>query len=114
PSTSIYVLDVSGSMEGERIQQLRHALEVLTGAESSSVTTRFIRFQHRERVVLLSFSSEPTQPRELSFENAQTQAETNASVRDYAAHLEAKGGTAIYSALLRAYELADAEHARDP
>jgi Ca-activated chloride channel family protein len=114
PSTSIYLLDVSGSMKGERIGQLRNALEVLTGAEGNSITARFVRFQSRERVVLLSFSSEPQAPIEFSFEDPRTQAYTYASVRNYATHLEADGGTAIYSSLLRAYELARIEHERDP
>jgi Ca-activated chloride channel family protein len=114
PSTSIYLLDVSGSMEGERIAQLRKALEVLTGAESNSVTARFIRFQNREKVVLIKFSSEIGNPEEITFADASTQAETYAHLRDYAARLEARGGTAIYSSLDRAYQIAMAERRRDP
>src|SRR5262249_15292513 len=105
PSTSIYLLDVSGSMKGDRIEQVRKSLEVLTGAETSSVTARFVRFQNRERVVLMSFSSQPDAPVELSFDDPKTQASMFASVHDYAEHLDANGGTAIYSSLLRAYEL---------
>src|SRR5262249_31767924 len=52
PATSIYLLDVSGSMRGKRIQQVKRALEVLTGAEANSVSARFVRFQKRERVIL--------------------------------------------------------------
>jgi Ca-activated chloride channel family protein len=114
PSTSIYLLDVSGSMEGERIEQLRKALEVLTGAESTSVTSRFVRFQNRERVVLLKFSSRPGQPVELTFEDPRTQTQMYEDVRGYASRLRADGGTAIYSSLLRAYDVAQAEHDRDP
>ncbi len=114
PSTSIYLLDVSGSMEGERIAQLRKALEVLTGAESNSVTARFIRFQNRENVVLIKFSSETGNPEEITFDDPAKQAETYAHLRDYAARLEARGGTAIYSSLDRAYQIAIAERRRDP
>jgi Ca-activated chloride channel homolog len=114
PSTSIYLLDVSGSMKGERIEQLRKSLEVLTGAETSSISARFVRFQSRERVVLISFSSEPAQPVALSFDNPNTQTSMFASVHDYATRLEADGGTAIYSALDRAYDVARAERQRDP
>jgi len=114
PSTSIYLLDVSGSMEGERIAQLRKALEVLTGAESKSVTARFIRFQNREKVVLIKFSSETGTPEEMTFDNPAKQAETYAHLRDYAGRLEARGGTAIYSSLDRAYQIAMAERRRDP
>ncbi len=70
PSTSIYLMDVSGSMEGERIAQLRKALEVLTGAESNSVTARFVRFQNRERVVLIKFSTETGYPEEVTFDQS--------------------------------------------
>lgn len=114
PATSIYLLDVSGSMKGDRIEQLRKSLEVLTGAETSSVSARFVRFQNRERVVLLSFTHEPGQPVALSFEDPATQTSMFSRVHDYAMHLEADGGTAIYSALQRAYELARAEQQRDP
>ena len=114
PSTSIYLLDVSGSMEGQRIAQLKKALEVLTGAESNSVTARFIRFQNREKVVLIKFASETGTPEEVTFDNPGKQAETYAHLRDYAARLEARGGTAIYSSLDRAYEIATAERRRDP
>ena len=114
PSTSIYLLDTSGSMEGDRIVQLRQALEVLTGAESGSVTSRFVRFQNRERVVLLAFSNEAGSPVDFSFDDPKSQAATFADVRGYAENLQARGGTAIYSSLLEAYRLAAVEHRRDP
>ena len=114
PSTSIYLLDVSGSMDGERIGQLRKALEVLTGAESNSVTARFVRFQNREKVVLIKFASEPGEPEEITFDDPKAQGETYARLREYAANLQARGGTAIYSSLERAYQIAKTEHERDP
>jgi len=114
PATSIYVLDVSGSMRGTRIEQVKHALEILTGVEGTSVTARFVRFQHRERVVLLPFSSAPGMAARFSFETAQSESESYQAVRNYATGLQVHGGTAIYSALDDAYALARAELARDP
>ena len=114
PATSIYLLDVSGSMRGKRIEQVKNALEVLTGAEGNGVTARFVRFQRRERVVLVPFSSRPSQPARFSFEDANTEAESYQALRNYTASLEAHGGTAIYAALETAYVIANQELAREP
>jgi Ca-activated chloride channel family protein len=114
PATSIYLLDVSGSMRGERIAQVKNALEVLTGAEGNSVTARFVRFQRRERVVLVPFSSSPAQPARFALEDAKSEADSYQALRNYAAALQAHGGTAIYSALATAYAIANQELAREP
>ncbi|HEX6510104.1 MAG TPA: substrate-binding domain-containing protein, partial [Chloroflexota bacterium] len=114
PATSIYLLDVSGSMRGKRIEQVKQALEVLTGAESNSVTARFVRFQQRERVVLIPFSSTPGQPARFTLDDPHSESATYQTLRDYAQSLEAHGGTAIYSALETAYLLAQQELTRDP
>jgi Ca-activated chloride channel family protein len=114
PATSIYLLDVSGSMRGQRIQQVKNALEVLTGAEGNSVTARFVRFQQRERVVLVPFSSSPADPARFAFEDAKSETQSYQSLRTFAESLQAHGGTAIYSALETAYALARQELARDP
>jgi Ca-activated chloride channel family protein len=114
PATSIYLLDVSGSMRGRRIEQVKNALEVLTGAESSSLTARFVRFQRRERVVLVPFSSMPQEPARFAFEDPKEEADSYQALRNYAGALQAHGGTAIYSALETAYAIAHEELARDP
>ena len=114
PATSIYLLDVSGSMRGKRIEQVKNALEVLTGAEGNSVTARFVRFQRRERVVLVPFSSSPAEPARFALEDAESEADSYQALRNYAAALQAHGGTAIYSALATAYVIANQELAREP
>jgi len=114
PATSIYLLDVSGSMRGKRIEQVKNALEVLTGAEGNSLTARFVRFQHRERVILVPFSGSPLQPARFAMEDTKSEADSYQALRNYASGLEAHGGTAIYSALEMAYGLANQELARDP
>ncbi|MFK9738648.1 hypothetical protein ACJENG_24915, partial [Escherichia coli] len=56
PATSIFVLDISGSMRGDgRIDAMREALKVLAGAGDNSATARYAAFQQRERVVLIAF-----------------------------------------------------------
>src|SRR5262245_38160270 len=69
PATSIYLLDVSGSMAGGRIAQVKNALAILTGAEPGNVTARFVRFQRRERVQLIPFASHPAEPASFAFDN---------------------------------------------
>jgi Ca-activated chloride channel homolog len=114
PATSIYLLDVSGSMRGTRIEQVEHALGILTGSEGNSVTARFVRFQRRERVILIPFSSLPHEPAQYSFEDTQSEPQTYQALRDYTHGLSVGGGTAIYSALDTAYTLAAQELARAP
>lgn len=112
PATSIFVLDVSGSMEGERLDAMRAALKVLSGAGADSASARYVRFQNRERAVLIAFSSDVSDPQTLVFDRASLEASRRA-VRDYADGLRAGGGTAIYSALAKAEEVAAAERAAD-
>jgi Ca-activated chloride channel family protein len=113
PATSIFVLDISGSMQGKRLASMREALKVLSGADSSGVSTRYTRFQNRERVALISFSSEVSAPRLFSFDR-NTLESSSRSVREYADALSANGGTAIYSALAEAEKVAHAESTTDP
>jgi Ca-activated chloride channel family protein len=114
PATSIYLLDVSGSMRGQRIAGVKAALEVLSGLNPQGRHARYIRFQSRERVVLIPFSGAPDTPARFSFEDKAEWEGTEATLRSYIEHLHAGGGTAIYSALAAAYQIAGEERARDP
>jgi Ca-activated chloride channel family protein len=115
PATSIFVLDTSGSMVGARIEGLRAALRVLSGADTTSLTARYARFQTRERVVLIPFATQPSLPQRYAFaaERA-TNGAVESSIRDSADQLLANGGTAIYSALIAAYQVARSERASEP
>lgn len=112
PATSIFVLDVSGSMKGERIAAMRDALKVLAGADATAASARYARFQSRERVWLIAFSDKTRTPRRVDFEASGLEAARSA-VLGYADALEARGGTAIYAALLEAEALAASERASD-
>jgi len=113
PATSIFVLDVSGSMRGPRLDGMREALKVLAGAGGASASTRYAAFQTRERVVLIQFSSKVSAPIAFQFEEGDIHGVQEA-VRKQADAMNADGGTAIYSALTAAELLAKEEIQRDP
>lgn len=113
PATSIFVLDVSGSMQGKRLEAMRHTLKVLGGADNQQASSRHAHFQQRERVVVLTFASQVAPPQTIVFEGSQLQAGRQ-QLQALADGLQARDGTAVYSALAVAEELARQELARDP
>jgi Ca-activated chloride channel family protein len=113
PATSILVLDVSGSMKGPRLDSMREALLVLGGANPDRASSRYARFQDRERVVLITFSNTVSEPKHVRFEQGGAEA-ARADVRRFAEALVADGGTAIYSALSRAQQIGREEARREP
>ena len=116
PATSIYLLDVSGSMRGERIASVKKALELLTGVEAQGSAARYARFQNREHVMLIPFATEPWSAVRFNFENENDsgKAQTEGKLRGYLEGLQAGGGTSIYSALDMAYDLGYEERSRYP
>ena len=102
PSHAVFVLDVSGSMEGERIAQLKEAVENLTGLDDS-LTGRFARFSARERVTLVPFRGQVQDAVYFDIDNADADSDTMQQIRNYVSTLQADGGTAIYSSLAQAY-----------
>ncbi len=115
PATSIFVLDVSGSMKGDRLEGMRAALKILAGAgaDGGSASARYTRFQSRENVLLIAFSDRVEPAVRISFgpQNLDT---ARQQVLDYADALHVKGGTGIYAALLQAQALAAEERQREP
>jgi Ca-activated chloride channel homolog len=103
PAHAIFVLDVSGSMEGDRIDGLKRALTGLTGADSS-VSGKFARFRARERITMITFSSVITSEHQITLEDAAQNPAGLAEVRARIDGLSAGGGTAIWSALRHAYQ----------
>ncbi|MER5204605.1 substrate-binding and VWA domain-containing protein [Streptomyces sp. NPDC002825] len=93
PSRTVYVLDTSGSMAGERLDRLKSALIELTGD-----------FRDREEVTLMPFGSSVKQDevRTHTVDPASPKAALDA-IRDDASKLSASGGTAIYTSLQEAY-----------
>nr|WP_042194486.1 VWA domain-containing protein [Kibdelosporangium sp. MJ126-NF4]CEL21354.1 hypothetical protein [Kibdelosporangium sp. MJ126-NF4]CTQ96079.1 hypothetical protein [Kibdelosporangium sp. MJ126-NF4] len=103
PSRTLYVLDVSGSMQGDRIESLRSALIALTGADGTAVG-KYRGFRGREEVTLLPFASGPGSPVTHVVPEDNPQAELD-KIKAYAGALKANGGTAIYDSLIRGYQL---------
>jgi Ca-activated chloride channel homolog len=112
PAHTIYVLDVSGSMEGDRIAALQQTMVNLTGADTS-VTGRFASFRARERITMITFAEQVIDERDFTVEGAGPNAPGRAAIRRYVAGLQLHGGTAVFSAMRRAYERAAADAASD-
>ena len=106
PAHSFFVLDVSGSMEGERIAGLQRALHTLAG-DDHSLTGQFARFQNREKITLITFNGDVHEP--VTYEmSSETDPKTLAAVSQFADSMRAGGSTAIFDAIERAEALAQA------
>ncbi|MET8075252.1 VWA domain-containing protein [Streptomyces sp. NPDC005303] len=92
PSRTVYVLDTSGSMEGDRLDRLKTALADLTGD-----------FREREEVTLMPFGSEVKSVRTHVVEPSDPRSGL-AAIREDTSALSADGDTAIYTSLEKAYD----------
>ncbi|MFE1960016.1 extracellular solute-binding protein [Streptomyces sp. NPDC059479] len=99
PSRTVYVLDTSGSMEGERLSRLKDALAGLTGTDDSATGERF---RDREEVTLMPFGSEVKKVLSHTVDPNGRAAALDA-IRADARALSASGDTAIFSSLREAY-----------
>jgi Ca-activated chloride channel family protein len=113
PSRTIYVLDTSGSMEGEeRIGALRWSLAALAGSDPS-LTAQYRRFRGREDVTLLPFDTAPRTPQTFSVAE-DDHGPDRQRIADAGAALQPGGDTAIYDSLMAADRLAEQRIAADP
>ncbi|MET9890702.1 VWA domain-containing protein [Streptomyces sp. NPDC006465] len=92
PSRTVYVLDTSGSMDGDRLDRLKKALGDLTGD-----------FRDREEVTFMPFGSEVKSVRTHVVRPENPKAGLDA-IREDTRALSADGDTAIYTSLEKAYE----------
>ncbi|MCX5204558.1 substrate-binding and VWA domain-containing protein [Streptomyces sp. NBC_00237] len=99
-SRTVYVLDTSSSMGGERLTRLKEALARLTGTADSALGRRF---RDREEVTLLPFGSGVKDVVRQTVDPARPGASLDA-LRSSASSLTAEGSTAIFSSLREAYE----------
>jgi Ca-activated chloride channel homolog len=113
PSHPVFVLDLSGSMEGDRLDGLKKALTNLTGLDSS-LTGQFARFRAREQITLITFSSQVLGERTFTINDPDPNGPDMTALRNYVNGFHAGGGTAIYDALEEAYRVAGAQKAKDP
>jgi Ca-activated chloride channel family protein len=109
---TLYVLDLSGSMQGDRIAKLKQALTALTGADTS-LSGKFSRFANREQVLFVPFSTRPMAVQRYEVPAQAPEAEL-ARIRGAVQAMQVGGDTAIYDALVTAYTEAQALINADP
>jgi Ca-activated chloride channel homolog len=113
PAHAIFVLDTSGSMDGQRLDGLKSALNNLTGVDTS-VTGQFARFREREEVTIVLFNDHVYATRDFTVADVSASSPDLAAIRSYVATFQAGGGTAIYDSVYTAYQLAQAAMRREP
>jgi len=105
PSHTFYVLDVSGSMEGSRLDALKAALKNLTGLDQS-LAGRFSRFRSREILTFIPFDNQVYPAKTFTIDNSESQSPDMQAIRDYIDTLQPRGQTAIFQAMGQAYYMA--------
>jgi Ca-activated chloride channel family protein len=114
PGSSRYVLDLSGSMHGDRIAGLKQSMLML--ASSASIgSERYARFQNREEVGIVTFSTEPAPTVLFPMGSTPEQnAKTRAAITQFINPLSDGGQTAIYSSIQRALVELGQERSHNP
>ena len=98
PSLTIWVLDVSGSMEGEPIEQLKQAMTLLLDPDAAAVN--LLQPSSRDVTIVLPFNHHAFPPMTVAGADRDQLASILREVRN----LRADGGTDLYGALWRAIE----------
>lgn len=101
PARTVFVLDKSGSMRGQRIQSLRSILEELVDG-TARTSTGPVGLRNREEVTIIGFDGEVARPFETTFNK--TDPVSKAQLQSSISNLSAGGQTAVYDALKVAYE----------
>ena len=109
PASSFFVMDVSGSMSGSRIADMKASFKTLIKSDGS-VSGRFSTFRNREQVAMTPFSNNVSPTHEFTLGNDAKENEVALQRADaFIDTLRPDGGTAIYSALLNVYPIAQAK-----
>jgi Ca-activated chloride channel family protein len=111
-ASAVFVLDLSGSMEGDRLNQLKTAMNALTGTDTT-LTGRFARFRAHEQVTIVTFSEAVLDEREFTIDDTAPNGPDMTAIRDYVNGLQTGGSTAIYTALQRGYQAVAGAQAKD-
>ncbi|MCX7112018.1 MAG: substrate-binding and VWA domain-containing protein [Proteobacteria bacterium] len=112
-SHAYFVLDVSGSMAGARMQSLQTALKNLTG-QDQTLSGRFSRFRSRETLTFIPFDNQVYPAKTFTINDPASQGADMQAVRAYIDSLQPKGQTGIYQALQAAYRMALEARHKDP
>src|SRR5215469_4165442 len=113
PSSSRYVLDLSGSMQGDRLAGLKQAMLMLA-SNAAAGSERYARFQNREEAGIITFSDMPATT--IVFPMGSTpdeNAKARADITQFVNPLTAGGGTAIYSSIQKALTELGEERSRE-
>ncbi len=113
PAHTFFVLDISGSMQGDRLNAVKKTFDNLTGADTS-ITGRFARLRAREEITILPFNGSVADDRTFTITDVSSSSPDLAAVRSYVDRLQANDGTAIYDALIAAYVDAARAKAAEP
>ena len=113
PAHTFFVLDISGSMNGDRLDAVKKTFENLTGADTT-ITGRFARLRQREEITIIPFNGNVVDVKTFTINDITTSSPDLAAVRSYVQNLQANDGTAIYDALITAYQEAARAIASEP
>ncbi|WP_374661702.1 substrate-binding domain-containing protein [Inhella sp.] len=126
PIASTFVLDTSGSMQGQRREQLVEALHYIAGSDVS-LTGRIAKLTNREKLWFMTFSGRVRPPQLFEVpagsrpaKGVLPQSDTEAKqaklreVRDAADALHMDGGTALFDAVYEGLTHMLAERKRQP
>jgi Ca-activated chloride channel family protein len=103
PASSFFVMDVSGSMAGDRINAVQASMNRLVTGDGS-LSGRFATFRAREELRITPFNHRVQPSRLFALtENAESNQVVLAQVSQFVNGMRADGGTAIYDALATTY-----------
>jgi Ca-activated chloride channel family protein len=113
PASAVFVLDVSGSMEGDRLDQLKTAMKSLTGIDAT-LTGKFARFRAHEQVTIVTFAGAVEDSREFTIDDTAPSGPDMTAIRDYIDGLQTHDSTAIYTGLEEGYAAVARAQRTDP
>jgi Ca-activated chloride channel family protein len=113
PAHTYFVLDISGSMAGDRLNAVKKTFDNLTGADQT-ITGRFARLRAREEITIIPFNGRVVDNKTFTINDVSANSPDLKRVRDYVDGLQANDGTAIYDALIQAYRSAAVARTAEP
>ena len=113
PASAVFVLDVSGSMNGARLDNLKATMKALTGTDDT-ITGKFSRFRAHEQVTIVTFAGKVEDVHEFTIDDTNPNGPNMTEIRDYIDRLTTFDATAIYSGLQQAYDVVAKAQAKEP
>lgn len=114
PASSVFLLDVSGSMAGIRLENLKQAVKNISGMDKS-LTGSLSSLNNREVATVVQFNHRIKDVKEFAIPALPTSKDEKLEeIRKYTDGLEAKGGTAIFSSTIFALQEAAKNKEKKP